>query len=420
MVSQRLLLSGAGAFIAIGALAAPAYAQGAYSRDNNISVQQRADGEHAPLGMGLGSFLLYPQLDFGIEKNDNIFAASTNETDDTILTAGASARLASQWSRHGLNFFGGVQSRTFSDNGDDDAVDWRVRADGRIDILQDTRVHFGAATGRTTESRFAGNGPAALAEPVEFDFDEFNGEIVRDVNRIRASLGYRYGQFDFKDGRLVGGGVFDQDDRDYDLRDITGRIDFAISPDTAIFGSVTQRERDYDLDTVLDRDSDGMRYLVGANFDLTSVVRGEVAVGYSDTSYDDPTLADVDGVSGFGQIEWFVTNITTLTGNASRDTVESGISGASSIERTTYGFRADHELRRDIILTGGYAMDQDKYQSVARDDDRTRFNVGVDWYMNRFVKLGAAYERFDQDSSGPAADRDFTANVFALRASLRR
>lgn len=418
MVSHRLLLSGAGACLAIGALATPAFAQGAYSRDNNVSVQQRANDEHAPLGIGLGGFLLFPQLDLGVEQNDNIFAATTNETDDTIFTAGASARLASQWSNHALNFFGGVQSRTFSDNGDDDTVDWRIRADGRIDILQDTRLHLGASTGSSTESRFASNAAPNVLEPIEYDFDEVDGELVRDVNRIRASLGFRYGQYDYKDGTFIGGGAFDQDDRDYDLRDVTGRLDYAISPDTAIFGSVTHRERDYDIDAPVDRDSEGMRYLVGANFDLTSVVRGEVAVGYSETSYDSPLLADVDGVSGFGQIEWFVTQITTLTGTASRDTVESGISGAASIERTTYGVRADHELRRDLILTGGYTLDQDDYQSSVRDDDFSRFNVGLDWYMNRFVKVGASYERYERESTVP--NTDFTANVFALRASLRR
>ena len=31
-----------------------------------------------------------------------------------------------------------------------------------------------------------------------------------------------------------------------------------------------------------------------------------------------------------------------------------------------------------------------------------------------------AYERYDQESSGVQRDRDYTANVFMLKASLRR
>jgi hypothetical protein len=437
MVSKRILMSGAGACLAVGAIVGPAHAQFAYDRDHNVSVQERAYEEHAPLGIGLGGFLLYPEVTLGAQYNDNIYASPTAETEDWLLLADTSARVASQWSRHALNFFGGVTTRTYTDNGDDNAYDWRLGADGRFDIVRDMYVEGGAAFGQATESRFSGNGPAALTGPIEFDFTEANARLVRDVNRIRASIGFDYGKFDFQDGQLnptiiVPNRRFDQDDRDNEFLDITARGDFALSPDTAIFGSVTHHTRDFDKDggftnddpvngfPILDRDAKGWRYLVGANFDLTSVVRGEVAVGYDTTEYDSPLVADVDGLAAYGQIEWFVTQITTLTFNAARETDEAGITGAAGIERTSFGARVDHELRRDIILTGGYAYNQDDYVSYDREDDRAVFDAGVDWYTNRFLKLGASYERYDQDSAGVQRDRDFTANVFTLKATVRR
>lgn len=427
MAVRRLIVTGVGACVGLTAMAGAADAQSAYDRDHNVSVQQRADTEQAPLGIGLGGFLLFPQLDLGVEMNDNIFAAATNETDDTILHAGASARLASQWSRHALNFFGGVSSRTFSDNGDDDAVDWRLGADGRLDVIRDTYIRGNAGFGHTTESRFSGNGPATLAQPIEFDYVDAGAEIVHDVNRLRTSLGFSYGTFDYQDGRLVGGAPFEQDDRDNDVLDITGRADYAISPDTAIFGKVSHRTRDYDLDSgtangnpILDRDSKGWRYLVGANFDLTSVVRGEVGLGYSSTKYDSPAFDDVNGLAASAEVDWFVTQLTTLTFDAGRETTDSGITGAAGIDRVSYGVRADHELRRDIILTGGVSLQQDDYQSIDRNDDRNRFDAGVDWYANRAMKIGASYERFEQNSDGINRDRDYTANVFMLKASFRR
>jgi hypothetical protein len=426
MVTQRILMSGAGACVALGALAGQAHAQ-AYDRDHNVSVQERAYDEHAPLGIGLGGFLLFPQLDLSIGFNDNIYAATANETDDTILGVGASARLASQWSRHALNFFGGVQTRTFLDNDDDNAVDWRLGADGRIDIRRELYVRGGAAFGHATESRFAGTGPAALVEPIEYDFLTVESEVVYNVNRIRLGAGVEYGNVDYEDGRLFAGPVFDQDDRDAESWAFKGRVDYAISPDTALFGQVTRRTVNYEQDggfsngvPVLDRDSEGWRYIVGANFDLTSVIRGEVGVGYSDTEYDSPLLDDVDGFAAEAQVEWFVTQLTTLTFNASRETTDAGVSGAAGIERTTYAARADHEFRRDIVFTAGLRLDQDEYQSFDRDDDRSRFDAGVDWYANRMLTLGASYERYEQDSDGLQRDRDYTANVFMLKATLRR
>lgn len=427
MGTHRILLTSAGACLAIGAVSGPALAQTAYDRDHNISVQQRATEEHGALGISLGGFLLYPQVDLGVEMNDNIFAASANETDDTIFHTGASARLASQWSRHALNFFGGVASRTFSDNGDDDAVDWRLGADGQLDIRRETYLRGAAGFGRSTESRFSGNGPATLAEPIEFDFVDASAALVHNVNRIRASIGFSYGTFDYDDGRLVGGAPYEQDDRDNDVYDITGRIDFAMSPDTAVFGQIKQTTRDYKRDSgtangqpILDRDSEGWRGLLGANFDLTSVVRGEVGVGYSSTTYDSPALPDVDGFAASAEVDWFVTQLTTLSFEAGKETTDSGITGASGIDRVSYSARADHELRRDIILTGGVALQQDDYQSIDRNDDRSRYDVGVDWYANRALKFGVGYERLEQSSSGLNRDRDYTANVFMLKATFRR
>jgi len=437
MAVHRILLTTASACLAVGAVAGTAEAQIAYDRDHNVSVQERASGEHAPLGIGLGGFMLFPELTLGMQYNDNIYAATTGETSDWIGHADSSVRLASQWSRHALNFFGGITTRTYIDNSDDTTFDWRLGADGRFDIIRDLYITGGAEFGQASESRFSGNGPAALTGPIDYDYTQANAQLVRDVNRIRASIGFNYGKYDFKDGRLnptiiTPNPVFEQDDRDSESLDITGRLDFGISPDTAVFGQVTHHTRDYDLDRgftnndpvngvpILDRDAKGWRYLVGANFDLTSVVRGEVAVGYQTTAYDSPAFSDVDGFSAYGQVDWFVTQLTTATFNAARETVESGVTGAAGVERTSFGARVDHELRRDLILTGGLTYAQDDYVSLNRNDDRTVFDAGVDWYTNRMLTIGARYERFEQDSSGLNADRDFTGNVFTVRATLRR
>lgn len=436
MAAHRIILTTAGACLAVGAVAAPAHAQIAYDRDHNVSVQERANEEHAPLGIGLGGFLLFPELTLGMQYSDNIYGASAAETSDWIGHADTNVRLASQWSRHALNFFGGLTTRTYLDNGDDTTFDWRLGADGRFDIVRDLYITGGAAFGQASESRFSGNGPADLTGPIDYDFTHANAAIVRDVNRIRASVGFNYGKYDFKDGRLATpqpNPIFEQDDRDSESLDITGRLDFAISPDTAVFGQVTHHTRDYDLDSgftknndpvngvpILDRDAKGWRYLVGANFDLTSVVRGEVAVGYQTTEYDSPAFSNVDGFSAYGQVDWFVTQLTTATFNASRETVESGVTGAAGVERTSVGARVDHELRRDLILTGGLTYQKDDYVSYLRNDDRSTFDAGVDWYTNRMLTIGARYERFEQQSSGFNADRDFDANVFTVRATLRR
>ena len=85
-----------------------------------------------------------------------------------------------------------------------------------------------------------------------------------------------------------------------------------------------------------------------------------------------------------------------------------------------FGVRVDHELRRDIVLNGEVEYDQDDYQSVDRNDDISRGEIGVDWYVNRLVTAGAAFQRTSQNSSGLNRDRDFDVNQLMFTISLRR
>ena len=419
MSSLNHILTGSAVCALAAAAASPATAQIAFDRDHNKSVHERAVEEHMPLGIHTGGFLMLPRLDLGVEFNDNIYAASSAETDDTIFTVAPSVEFDSQWSVHRLNLYGGLASHTFMDASDDNVVDWRVGADGQLDIRRDAYITGHAFAGRATEPRNTASGPANLKEPIEYKYSTLGAALVHNVNRIRASLGFDLDNFDYKDGQIIGGPAFDQDFRDHDALDVTARVDYAISPDTALFGSVTRRTRDYDVNAP-DRDSEGWRYLVGANFDLSAKVRGEIGVGYLSTSYDSPAFKDVDGFAANGRVEWFPTQITTVTFTGLRDTLESDVGGASSIERTGGSARIDHELRRDFVLNGEIAYNQDDYQAVDRNDDISRGQIGVDWYVNRLVTAGAAYQRTSQDSSGLNRNRDFDVNQIMFTISLRR
>ena len=419
MSSLNQILTGGAVCALAAAAASPAGAQIAFERDHNKSVHERAAEEHMPLGIHTGGFLMLPRLDLGVEFNDNIYAAATGETEDTIFTVAPSVEFDSQWSVHRLNLYAGLTSRTFMDASDDNVVDWRVGAAGQLDVRRDAAITGHLFTGRATEPRNAASGPANLREPIEYDYRDVGAAFAHNFNRIRASLGFELDNYDYKDGQIIGGPVFDQDFRDRDELDVIARLDYAISPDTALFGSVTHRTRDYDLN-LPDRDSEGWRYLVGANFDLSAKVRGEIGVGYSNTSFDSPAFQDVDGFAANARVEWFPTQITTVTVSGLRDTLESDVGGASSITRSGGSVRVDHELRRDIVLNGEIEYDQDDYQSVDRNDDISRGEIGVDWYVNRLVTAGAAFQRTSQNSSGLNRDRDFDVNQLMFTISLRR
>lgn len=416
---QQFLTGGAICALAVTAVAPLAHGQEAFERDRNTSVRQRAFEENQAAGIRAGSFLLFPQLDLGVEWNDNIYAASTGETDDTIFTVAPSFNLNSQWSVHQLNLFGSVRNRTFADASDDNTTDWQIGADGRLDVTRDNYFLGNLFTGRLTEPRYSASGPANLREPVEYDLSRAGASFVHTFNRVRGRIGVDFADYNFKDSTLFGGGIFDQDFRDRQETDITGRLDYAVSPDTALFGSVTHRDRNYDQ-AVPNRDSKGWRYLVGANFDLSTKIRGEVGVGYSTTDYDNAAFRNIDGFAASARVEWFPTELTSVTLTGVRDTIESDVNIASGVETTGFGARVDHSLRRNVILNAGVSYDQDDYKAIDREDDLTQYSVGAEWYVNRVLRANAGFEHRKQDSSGLARNRDFDQNAITVGISLRR
>ena len=112
MSSLNHILTGSAVCALAAAAASPATAQIAFDRDHNKSVHERAVEEHMPLGIHTGGFLMLPRLDLGVEFNDNIYAASSAETDDMIFTVAPSVEFDSQWSVHRLNLYGGLASHT--------------------------------------------------------------------------------------------------------------------------------------------------------------------------------------------------------------------------------------------------------------------------------------------------------------------
>ena len=142
------------------------------------------------------------------------------------------------------------------------------------------RGPIGGRQARLAEARGAPDSPTAAAKPVRYEIREAFISGVHEFNRVRASLRLDRQDFNFKDAPLAGGGVAEQDDRDYVTTILTARAEYALSPDTALLVQASGNEREYELvppRAAFDRNSTGLSYLVGFNTDIGNLVRGELA-----------------------------------------------------------------------------------------------------------------------------------------------
>lgn len=375
--------------------------------DDSVSVRERPRPEFDPLGARVGAFNLNAELALGVASTDNLFAdLSATEVDDIIYTVSPYARLASGWSRHALSVEGGATFKSHQDFSSEDADTHFMRGVGRLDIGSSTSLTGAAGFAHEVEPRTDPDAPAT-PEPVEYDRDDASLTLAHTFNRFRVSAEAAMSEYDFETL---------QDARDNEETVLRGRIEAELTPRLGAVFQVSADERDYENSPA--NSSEGTSYLAGVTVNFTDLMEGEITVGQFERDYDG--LGSTDGLAVEAELEWYITRLTTITLNASRND-EDVIGGATLLPyiEETYGARVDHELLRNVILTGGVQAGEREYDLIDRTDEFFYGDFGVDYLMNRRVAITGRYRYQQEDSAGVDAYRDYEVNTVSLGLSLR-
>lgn len=386
-----------------------------FARDRYTAVTERAQPDFDPEPIRLGAFLARPVLEAGLAYQSNIFAAASGEVADVIATFAPSIGLVSDWNRHELALDARVEQREYLDEGDESTTSYGFGGRGRLDVTGRLNLTGGVSAQRAFEPRSATANLPQAAEPVEFDRTGVEAGANYTAGRIQLRGRVSADNYDYSDVALRTGGTADQDFRDRDETQVVARAAFAPQRDWAVFAEARLIERDYDTAAGASRDSTGTVFQVGADFELNALLRGELAVGYLQTEFDSGAFQDVDGLSLDGRVQWFVTQLTTLTGTATRTVVDPGLAGAAAAVLTGVDVRADHELRRNWLVFGEAGLSNTEFEGFNRDDDRAQLGFGTLWKINKKAWLEAAYRFTNQDS--PA--QEFTDNRLTVSLKLR-
>jgi hypothetical protein len=394
--------------------------QSMFTRDRNVSVSQRPRPGYDASPIPLGGFTGLPKLDVGVEGNDNVYASSAAKKSDTVFTINPEFDLASRWSRNALQGFARVASRQYSKFRTENTTDWQVGGGGRLDIGHGN-LSAGGDTGQFSEPRTSPTTSFVSTKPIQYKQSNAYVAGMEELNRIRLTARYDYSTFDYQNGAKPGGGVVLEDDRDHYVSTVTGKAEYALSPATALFVDASYNEHHYSLNPPVvstNRNSKGSQVAVGANFDLSHVARGEVEVGYLKQDFRG-NLGSVSGLSAKGQVEWFPTQLTTVTLSGSRSVQDGAATGSPAYIAGVFGLKADHELLRNLILTGQVGTENDDYHGVDRKDTNTNASVAAKYLLNRMVGITVSYNYLNQDSSGAAKGPKYKVNRIMATANLQ-
>ncbi|MGQ0533361.1 MAG: outer membrane beta-barrel protein [Caulobacteraceae bacterium] len=374
--------------------------------DQPVSVRDRDRPEYDAPGRRLGTFNLNASLDLAVASTDNLFAApdgSPSDVDDIIYTVAPTARLESDWSRHMVALEGGATLRSHQDFSNEDANDHYVRGQGRFDIGDSTAIRGSARFAHQVTPRTDPDSPF-VGDPVEYDRVDTGLGVEHRFARFRVGADAVRSEYDY-DGA--------QNFRDNEESVLRGRLDADLTGRIGMMLQASIDDREYKNSPQFD--SEGQAYLVGVTLD-TDLMRGEVAVGQFDREYAG-VAQSFEGVAVSGRVEWFITQLTTITLDARRDADDQiGATSGEPYITQEYGARVDHELRRNVLLTAAVRGGNRDYENIAREDDYIEWEAGADYFLNPHAAVRFRYEHDEVDSP---AYRDYEANRFTLGLTLR-
>jgi hypothetical protein len=388
-----------------------------FSRNRNVSVMQRPRLDYEAPGIRAGGFLVYPRLELSAETNDNIYATETGEVDDTIFHVRPEVSIESQWSQNFLTAYARGSINRYTDNDSENTEEFGAGASGRLDVTRQSNIGFGADYASSFEPRTAPSAPRNAVEPTALDTAQAYVSASRSAGYVKLSGRADWRSFDYEDGRTGAGDLIEQDNRDRDIVSVSGRVDVAVSPDTAFFVQATGNERQYDIGsspTAPNRDSTGAEYLAGVNFELGAVARGEIAAGYIEQSFDEAAFDDVSGFGARAQLEWFPSQLTTVTIAAGRTVEDTPVVDVGAYVSNSASVGIDHELLRNVILNGRLIWSRDDYEGIDREDTRVGVTVGGTYLINRNLGVNATFSSLDTQSEGAQRDQDFTVNRLGI------
>jgi hypothetical protein len=154
------------------------------------------------------------------------------------------------------------------------------------------------------------------------------------------------------------------------------------------------------------RDSQTWRLLGGFNADLPGVLRGTVAVGYTQRNFDSELYDAIGGVSAEAEVTYFHDTATNFVLSARRLLQEAPSGGSNAFFDTSVRLTAERLARRNVLLSvGGYLGQIDEVQSPVSYDVH-QVNAAAEYFAPRWfgVRLSAAYSK--RDGHGTAFPSD--------------
>jgi len=405
------------------AAANAAYPVGALSDPPALPVRRRllpADDPFAPIGIDAGTFLLRPAFEL-IGGYDSNPARSAAGKASWYAVLAPELLVNSNWSRHEVSANLRGSYTDYENASDLNRPSLDAKVNGRIDVTPITRVDLEGRVSVGTDNPGSPNIQAGLARLPIYTTVGGSAGLGQRFNRVEVTLKSGVDRTVYQQSTFTDGSTASNADRDFDRYFGELRASYELTPGVKPFveTGADRRAHDFAIDrTGVRRDSDGRYVKAGTTFELERTLTGDIAVGYVERSYEDPTLPKINGLTFDASLTWLASALTTmkLTGRTTVDeTLLTGVAGAFTRE---VALEIDHAFRRWLVATlkvSGATVD---YVGSPRADERYATAALITYKLTREVWLKGEYRHEWRHSN--VAGNDYQTDVVLVGARLQR
>jgi hypothetical protein len=393
-----------------------------FDRGRNISVRQEPRPDYQAEGIQAGAFLIYPKVSLDAAYDDNIFALEHGAVGDLIFSEVPEIDIQTTWSRNSLSAYVKAQQDEYVSNSGEDATQYGAGIAGKYEF-GNSNLTGGLDYAHDVLSRAASNNVGISTHRIPYDFYSANAELASTFTRVRLSVRVDDQDYDYQNGVTAGGSPVIETQYNHNTVIVTGKAEFALDPDAALYVTAAGNTRNYEFGPpteAFNLNNSGYEVDAGANFDLTHLLRGEVQVGYLSQTYEESSVfKPIQGVSAKAQLQWFPSQLTTVTLIGNRAVGDAGVPGSAGFLLSNASVQIDHELLRNVILTASGTASTYQYNGVNRTDDLYGAGVSGNWLITRHIGITLAYTYTDQKSTGLQAGPSYEDDRVMLAVNLQ-
>lgn len=355
-----------------------------------VTVMTRPRPDFDPIGIPVGAFTLRPQLTAGIGYDGNVYTQPGGVDDIFGLLRGA-ADLRSNWNRHTVSVGGYVSERAYASKTSESGLTYRAQAQGTLDIDRTTGIDFEMSHEHDFLQRGGTTELITTERPVRFNVTDSGLTLRKQFGRLRTDVAAYTAYFNFENARTPAGNVFSQQFRDYKLYRGRVGIGYASGAGPVLFASATGDLRRYRiLSGPIIRGSNGGEFLVGVSSDITPLIRGRLGFGYIFADFADRTIGTRGAAAFDANIDYLATELTTVHFVARRFFQNVALVNAPAGLTTEYSVGADHELLRNLIVSGSASYRTTDYVRLNTQSSGYGVDGGARLFINRRLRADAS------------------------------